>query len=85
MLPHPVPSSMVYGTVIGNSRALKMLEGTPISGSAGDQAAALFGQGCFKPGQAKNTYGTWLLYPAEYRRRKRSFQPGTAPRPWPGA
>src|SRR5206468_1812545 len=30
----------------------------PISGVAGDQQAALFGQGCWKPGQAKNTYGT---------------------------
>ena len=30
----------------------------PISGSAGDQQAALFGQGCFRPGMAKNTYGT---------------------------
>jgi glycerol kinase len=30
----------------------------PISGSAGDQQAALFGQTCFRPGQAKNTYGT---------------------------
>ena len=58
MLPEPVPSSMVYGTVDRHLKGLEMLEGTPISGSAGDQAAALFGQGCFKPGQAKNTYGT---------------------------
>ena len=33
-------------------------EGIPISGIAGDQQAALFGQGCFAPGQIKNTYGT---------------------------
>ena len=58
MLPKPVPSSMVYGTVSHSVRGLEMLGGTPISGSAGDQAAALFGQGCFAPGQAKNTYGT---------------------------
>ena len=58
VLPQPVPSSMVYGTVDRHLKGLEMLEGTPISGSAGDQAAALFGQGCFKPGQAKNTYGT---------------------------
>ena len=35
-----------------------LLEGTPISGIAGDQQAALFGQGCFAAGQAKITYGT---------------------------
>ena len=34
------------------------LAGIPICGSAGDQPAALFGQACFTPGQAKNTYGT---------------------------
>jgi len=34
------------------------LEGVPICGVAGDQQAALFGQTCFEPGQAKNTYGT---------------------------
>src|SRR5216117_957151 len=32
--------------------------GIPIAGIAGDQQAALFGQGCFRPGEAKNTYGT---------------------------
>lgn len=58
MLPTPVPSSMVYGTIADNLRGLEALNGIPISGSAGDQAAALFGQGCFTPGQAKNTYGT---------------------------
>ena len=35
-----------------------MKSGIPISGIAGDQQAALFGQACFTPGQAKNTYGT---------------------------
>ena len=30
----------------------------PVAGIAGDQQAALFGQGCFKPGDVKNTYGT---------------------------
>ena len=58
MMPRPVPSSMVYGTVSYNLRGLSALGGVPISGSAGDQAAALFGQCCFHPGQAKNTYGT---------------------------
>ena len=32
--------------------------GVPIAGDLGDQQAALFGQACFKPGEAKNTYGT---------------------------
>jgi glycerol kinase len=58
MLPMPVPSSMVYGHVAESIRGLEQLGGIPIAGSAGDQAAALFGQGCFTPGQAKNTYGT---------------------------
>lgn len=52
MLPQVCSSSQVYGTV--------NLSGTevPIAGMAGDQQAALFGQGCFEAGQAKNTYGT---------------------------
>lgn len=58
MLPTPVPSSMVFGTVAQNIPGLERLGGTPISGAAGDQAAALFGQACFETGQAKNTYGT---------------------------
>ena len=58
MLPTPVPSSMVYGTVAQGLHGLESLAGTPIAGSAGDQAAALFGQCCFAPGQAKNTFGT---------------------------
>ena len=37
---------------------LQALEGVPVCGSAGDQAAALLGQACIEPGQAKNTYGT---------------------------
>lgn len=58
MLPEPVPSSQIYGQVSHALPGLQALGGVPISGSAGDQAAALFGQGCFQPGQAKNTYGT---------------------------
>lgn len=54
MLPEPVPSSMVYGET-----APELFGGPiPIAGAAGDQQAALFGQACFYPGQAKNTYGT---------------------------
>ena len=58
MLPQPVPSSQVYGTVAKGLPGLKALTGIPICGSAGDQQAALFGQGCFREGMAKNTYGT---------------------------
>ena len=58
MLPQPVPSSQVYGTVAKGLPGLKALAGIPICGSAGDQQAALFGQGCFREGMAKNTYGT---------------------------
>ena len=58
MLPTPVPSSMVYGQVAAALSGLEALEGVPVCGSAGDQAAALLGQACIEPGQAKNTYGT---------------------------
>lgn len=58
ILPKAVPSSMNYGTIAGGILGLELLEGVPICGAIGDQPAALFGQGCFKPGQAKNTYGT---------------------------
>jgi glycerol kinase len=52
MLPKVVPSSAVYGEAVGS------LKGVPVSGDLGDQQAALFGQTCFSPGEAKNTYGT---------------------------
>lgn len=58
MLPEPVPSSMIYGHVAPGLSGLEMLAGIPVCGSAGDQAAALIGQGCINRGQAKNTYGT---------------------------
>ena len=58
LLPKPVPSSMIYGEVADNVPRISNLCGIPISGAVGDQPAALFGQGCFHPGQAKNTYGT---------------------------
>jgi len=52
MLPPIKASSEVYGTGVGD------LAGIPIAGDLGDQQAALFGQTCFSPGEAKNTYGT---------------------------
>ena len=51
MLPKIEPSAQVYGYA-------DFLGGTPIAGDLGDQQAALFGQACFAPGEAKNTYGT---------------------------
>ena len=54
MLPEPKPSSYVYGY----SDASFFGKEIPISGAAGDQQAALFGQTCFNPGEVKNTYGT---------------------------
>ena len=58
LLPRPVPSSQEYGRIAENLPGLEDLAGIPICGSAGDQPAALFGQACFRPGEAKNTYGT---------------------------
>ncbi len=58
LLPQPRPNSEVYGVVAPEIPGLEDLAGIPICGSAGDQPAALFGQACFTPGQAKNTYGT---------------------------
>ena len=58
ILPEPKSNSEVYGVVAEGIPGLEALAGIPICGSAGDQQAALFGQACFAPGQAKNTYGT---------------------------
>jgi glycerol kinase len=55
MLPEVMPSSQVYARTVDYHFFGKE---TPISGIAGDQQAALFGQACFEPGMAKNTYGT---------------------------
>ena len=54
MLPKPMPSSCVYGCADPAFFGGKI----PIGGAAGDQQSALFGQTCFTPGDAKNTYGT---------------------------
>ena len=58
MLPTPVPNSCEYGRVDAHFPGLDELAGLPICGAAGDQQAALLGQGCIHPGEAKNTYGT---------------------------
>ncbi|MBU2811563.1 glycerol kinase GlpK [Acidithiobacillus thiooxidans] len=52
-LPKIVPSSAPYGEI-----KTAPLRGTPLAGMLGDQQAALVGQTCFAPGEAKNTYGT---------------------------
>ncbi len=62
MLPLPMPSSFVYGTVASGVPGLEKLAGVPISGAVGDQPSALFGQGCFEPGMMKNTYGTGCFF-----------------------
>jgi len=54
-LPEVRPSSGRFGVT---SSVAGVPDGIPISGIAGDQQAALFGQGCITPGTAKNTYGT---------------------------
>jgi glycerol kinase len=54
VLPEVRPSSGWFGEVT----TIPALRGVPIAGVAGDQQAALFGQACFRPGMAKNTYGT---------------------------
>jgi len=52
MLPKICSSSELYGAARGS------LGGVPVAGDLGDQQAALFGQTCYTPGEAKNTYGT---------------------------
>ncbi|MGC6455480.1 MAG: glycerol kinase GlpK [Coraliomargaritaceae bacterium] len=61
ILPEVCPSAHLFGEATCTG-----LEGIPVAGMAGDQQAALFGQTCFAPGQAKNTYGTgcFLLRPS---------------------
>lgn len=55
MFPEARPSSEIYGYTDPNTFGGANI---PISGAAGDQHAALFGQACFEPGMIKNTYGT---------------------------
>ena len=54
MLPKVQPSSSLFGNTVADLFGT----GIPIGGVAGDQQSALFGQACFTPGMAKNTYGT---------------------------
>jgi len=68
ILPKVVSSSEVYAEAAAGT----FLAGVPIAGMAGDQHAALFGQACFEPGMAKNTYGTGCFV---------LLTTGTSPRP----
>ncbi|MDX1378313.1 MAG: glycerol kinase GlpK, partial [Anaerolineales bacterium] len=56
VLPQIRSSSEIYGKV--GAQYVGTLQDIPVSGNLGDQHAALFGQACFNPGEAKNTYGT---------------------------
>lgn len=55
MLPKVRPSAGIFGETVATG---DLPAGIPVAGMAGDQQAALFGQGCWRPGEAKNTYGT---------------------------
>jgi len=55
MLPEVLPSSGIFGETAGTDG---LPAGVPVAGIAGDQQAALYGQGCWEPGEAKSTYGT---------------------------
>jgi glycerol kinase len=55
LLPEVRPSASVFGETVAHEG---IPAGVPVAGIAGDQQAALYGQGCWSPGSAKNTYGT---------------------------
>lgn len=59
-IPHSIlPKVSKSSGVVGHTKGIGVLpDGIPIAGIAGDQQAALFGQGCYAPGDVKNTYGT---------------------------
>src|SRR5205823_9647701 len=59
MLPEVRPSAGLFGETAGGD----LPAGIPVTGMAGDQQAALFGQACLEPGMAKNTYGTGCVLP----------------------
>lgn len=67
LLPEVLPSAGLFGTLDRKVLGLEI----PISGVAGDQQAALFGQGCWEEGSAKNTYGTGCFLVANLGRRRR--------------
>ena len=90
MMPRVMPSSGVFGTTVPVG---PLPGGVPVAGIAGDQQAALFGQGCWQPGSVKNTYGTGCfvvlntgaelrrsdLRSAYHRLLRRRWPPGVLP------
>lgn len=71
VLPEVKPSAGIFG----RSACAVLPDDIPIAGVAGDQQAALFGQGCIRPGMLKNTYGTGsfaLVYLGNHSVRSRS-------------
>ena len=87
VLPEVRPSAGVFGETVAHDG---VPAGLPIAGVAGDQQAALFGQGCFEPGMAKNTYGTGCFLvmntgdaprdqPPRPARRRSAATPAAAP------
>ena len=81
LLPEVRASSEVYG----ETPAARRLDGVPIAGIAGDQQAALFGQACFAPGMAKNTYGTGCFLLHEHGRPARARRRTACSPPSPGS
>jgi len=73
VLPEVGPSSGVFGETAGGGG---LPAGIPIAGIAGDQQAALFGQGCVAPGQSKNTYGTGCFFLLNTGARRMSSKAG---------
>jgi len=73
VLPEVMPSSGIFGETTGDG---PLPAGIPIAGIAGDQQAALFGQGCVAPGQSKNTYGTGCFYLLHTGTRRMSSKAG---------
>ena len=73
MLPEVKKSSSLFGETV---KVGKLPAGIPISGIAGDQQAALFGQTCFEPGTIKNTYGTGCFVLMNTGKKKPSSKHG---------
>ena len=72
MLPEVRPSAGLFG----ETRVDAPVSGIPITGVAGDQQAALYGQGCWDPGMAKNTYGTGAFVVANLGQRRPASSAG---------
>jgi glycerol kinase len=71
MLPEVRPSAGLFGEA-----CVEPVSGVPITGVAGDQQAALYGQGCWEPGMAKNTYGTGAFLVANLGQQRPDPQGG---------